>query len=74
VNLGLNFPLLSDWNAEAVRAFGVAQVVDGMHDVPVRSVFIADRDAVIRFARSYGDDETPVADDILAAARDAGPY
>jgi glutaredoxin-dependent peroxiredoxin len=74
VNLGVNFPLLSDWNGDAVRAFGVAQVVDGMKDVPVRSVFIANAAGVIRFARAYGDDEAPVADDLLEAAREIGPF
>jgi peroxiredoxin len=70
VNLGVKFPLLSDWNGDAVRGFGVAQVVDGMHDVPVRSIFIADAGGVIRFARGYGDNEVPAADELLAAARD----
>ena len=32
--LDLNFPLLSDWNGDAVRAFDVAQDFFGLRDVP----------------------------------------
>jgi peroxiredoxin len=67
----VSFPLLSDWNGEAVDAFGVAQVVDGMRDVPVRSCFVVDAAGVIRFAKRYADDEVPDADEILNAARAA---
>ncbi|MDX6533049.1 MAG: hypothetical protein QOJ13_3032 [Gaiellales bacterium] len=67
----MKFPLLSDWNGEAVHAFGVAQVVDGMRDVPARAIFIVDAGGVIRFARRYGDDEVPDADEVLAAAAEA---
>jgi peroxiredoxin len=66
--LGLTFPLLSDWNAEAVRAFGVAQALDGLDDTPMRAAFIADGDGVIRFARRYGDDEVPDIAELLEAA------
>ena len=66
--LGLTFPLLSDWNAEAVRAFGVGQTLDGLADTPVRSAFLADADGVIRFARGYGDDEVPDVAELLDAA------
>jgi len=30
--LDLDFPLLSDWNADAVRAFGVAHEYRGLRD------------------------------------------
>jgi peroxiredoxin len=62
---------LSDWNGEAVHAFGVAQVVDGMRDVPARAIFVADARGVIRFAHRYGDDEVPDADEVVEAARAA---
>jgi peroxiredoxin len=68
--LGLGFPLLSDWNAEAVRAFGVSQPLDGLEDTPVRSVFLADAGGVIRAAHRYGDDEVPDVRVLLAEARD----
>jgi glutaredoxin-dependent peroxiredoxin len=67
--LGLNFPLLSDWNAEAVRAFGVAHDTDGLRDTPVRSCFVIDGEGVVRFSRKYDDSEVPDADVLLAAAR-----
>jgi len=68
--LGLGFPLLSDWNAEAVRAFGVSQSMDGLEDTPVRSVFLAGGDGMIRAAHRYGDDEVPDVRVLLAEARD----
>jgi peroxiredoxin len=66
---GLTYPLLSDWNAGAVRAFGVGQTLDGLEDVPRRSCFLIDADGVVRFARVYGDDEVPDVDQLLGAAR-----
>jgi peroxiredoxin len=66
--LGLNFPLLSDWNAEAVRTFGVAQTLDGLADTPVRAVFLADAGGVIRFARRYDDSEVPDVGELLDQA------
>jgi len=65
----LTFPLLSDWNGDAVRAFGVAQVLDGLDDVPRRSCFLIDRDGVVRFSRAYRDEEVPDLDEVLAGAR-----
>ena len=49
----LDYPLLSDWTGEAVRAFGVAQELDGLVDTPVRSCFLIDGDGVIRGAWRY---------------------
>ena len=66
----LTFPLLSDWNGDAVRAFGVAQVLDGLTDVPRRSCFLIDGDGVVRFARMYRDEEVPDLDEVLAGARE----
>jgi len=66
----LTFPLLSDWNGDAVRAFGVAQVLDGLTDVPRRSCFLIDGDGVVRFARMYRDEEGPDLDEVLAGARE----
>jgi peroxiredoxin len=70
--LDLTFPLLSDWNAEAVHAFGVAQDFRGFKDVAQRSAFIVDADSVVRFARSYANDEVPDFDELLKAALAAG--
>lgn len=50
---GLNFPLMSDYNREAVAAFGVADphFVGGLlPGVAMRSVFVLDTEGVVRFA------------------------
>jgi peroxiredoxin len=67
--LDLNFPLLSDWNAEAVRGFGVAQQFRGFRDVAERSAFLVDPDGTVRRAWRYANDELPDFDELLAAAR-----
>ena len=66
--LDLDFPLLSDWNAEATRAFGVAFEYRGLRDVSERSAFLIDGDGVIRGAWRYGTSELPDLDELLAAA------
>jgi peroxiredoxin len=68
----LTYPLLSDWSGEAVRAFGVAQNLDGLEDTPVRSCFLIDADGIVRGAWRYGDDEVPDVDELLRAAHSLG--
>jgi hypothetical protein len=51
--LDLDFPLLSDWNADATHGFGVEY----------------DGDGVVRGAWAYAIDELPDLDELLAAAR-----
>jgi peroxiredoxin len=68
----LTFPLLSDWSGRAVRAFGVAQTLDGLEDTPVRSCFLVDGEGVVRGAWCYGDDELPDVEDLLNAAHALG--
>jgi peroxiredoxin len=67
--LDLNFPLLSDWNGEAVRAFGVAHEYRGMRDVAERTAFLVDRTGTVRGAWHYGTSEVPDLDELLEAAR-----
>jgi glutaredoxin-dependent peroxiredoxin len=67
--LDLNFALLSDWNGEAVRAFGNAQTFRHFRDVAVRSAFIVDREGTVRFAQRYANEEVPDFDAVLEAAR-----
>ncbi|HZR92244.1 MAG TPA: redoxin domain-containing protein [Gaiellaceae bacterium] len=67
--LDLTVGLLSDWNAEAVRGFGVSQVYKGLQDVAVRSAFLVDGDGVVRGAWRYRNDEVPDFDELLAAAQ-----
>ncbi len=67
--LDLEFPLLSDWNGDAVRGFGIARAYRGMKDVASRSAFLVDRDGTVRGAWAYEDDEVPDLDELVAAAR-----
>ena len=67
--LDLNFGLLSDWNAEAVRGFDVTQEYRGMKDVAQRAAFLIDREGRIRGAWSYGNELVPDFDELLTAAR-----
>jgi peroxiredoxin len=70
---GLTFPLLTDWTGEAVRAFGVAQTLDGLVDTPVRSCFLIDQEGVIRGAWRYEDNEVPDVEALLEAALAVSP-
>lgn len=67
--LELPFPLLSDWNGEAVRAFGVATVSRGMEGVAARSAFLVGADGIIRGAWLYEPSEVPDPDVLLEAGR-----
>jgi peroxiredoxin len=67
--LDLQFALLSDWNAEAVHGFGVAQEYRGLTDVAERSAFLVDTQGVVRGAWRYGTSEVPDLDELVAAAR-----
>ena len=65
----LDFPLLSDWNGEAVEAFGVAHDYRGMRGVAQRSAFLVDEGGTVRNAWRYGGSEVPDADELVEAAR-----
>ena len=69
--LDLDFPLLSDWNAEATRGFGVAYEHRGLQDVSARSAFVIDRGGVVRGAWRYEPSELPDLDEILDTVRGA---
>jgi glutaredoxin-dependent peroxiredoxin len=66
--LGVHVPLLSDWNGEATRAFGVAFEPLGMVDVPARSAFLIQDGEMIVAAWMLGR-ELPDIDAIIAAVR-----
>ncbi len=68
--LDLDFPLLSDWNAEATHGFGVAHEHNGMRDVSARSAFLVGVDGVVRGAWAYEPSELPDIDVLIAAASD----
>jgi glutaredoxin-dependent peroxiredoxin len=61
-------PLLSDWNGEAVRAFGIAQDYRGMRDVAERSAFLVGADGMIRGAWRYEPGQLPDFDELVSAA------
>ncbi len=67
--LDLDFPLLSDWNADATRGFGVAFEHRGLRDVSRRSAFLIDRDGVVRGSWSYETSELPDFEVLVRAAR-----
>jgi glutaredoxin-dependent peroxiredoxin len=67
--LDLDFPLLSDWNAEAVHGFGIAQDHRGMRDVAERTAFLIDTGGTVRGAWRYGTTEVPDFDELLSAAQ-----
>ncbi|MET0938016.1 MAG: redoxin domain-containing protein [Gaiellaceae bacterium] len=61
--------LLSDWNAEAVRGFGIAHERRGMQEVAERSAFLIGANGTIRGAWRYEPAEVPDFDVLLQAAR-----
>jgi peroxiredoxin len=67
--LDLTFPLLSDWNGEAIRAFDIEQRFGQFEGVAERSAFFVEPDCTVREAWSYGTSEVPDFDALLAAAR-----
>ena len=67
--LDLEVPLLSDWNAEAVRAFGIAHDYRGLRDVAERSAFLVGGEGVVRGAWRYDTGELPDFDELVRAAR-----
>jgi peroxiredoxin len=67
--LDLNFGLLSDWNAEAVRALGIAHRYRQFEEVAERSAFLVDQGGIVCNAWHYDSGEVPDVDELLAAAR-----
>ena len=46
---GLNFPLLSDYNKEVIRMYGVVNPdMIGLKDIARRAVFVIDADGIVR--------------------------
>jgi glutaredoxin-dependent peroxiredoxin len=67
--LDLNFPLLSDWNADVVRGFGIGLEFRGFRDVAERTAFLVDRSGTVRGAWRYETGDVPDFDELLAAAQ-----
>jgi peroxiredoxin len=71
--LDLELPLLSDFNAEAVRAFDIAFDYRGLKDVARRSTFLVDQEGTVRGAWPYDTGEVPDFGEPLEAARALSP-
>jgi peroxiredoxin len=67
--LGVDVPLLSDWNGTLARRFAAARTYRWMDGVPERSAFLVDADGTVRGSWRYGDSEVPDFDELLVAAR-----
>jgi peroxiredoxin len=67
--LDLTFPLLSDFNGEAIAGFGIAHEFRGLRGVAERTAFLVDEGGTVRGAWRYGTSEVPDFDELLAAAR-----
>lgn len=65
--LGVDVPLLSDWNGDATRAFDVAFEPLGMNDVPMRSAFLIRDGRTVEASWMLGT-ELPDIDEIIATA------
>ena len=70
--LGVDVPLLSDWNGDAARAFGVAVELGGMQDVAARSSFLIEDGEVIKAAWMLGRD-LPDIDEVISTATTLEP-
>lgn len=69
-SLRVEVPLLSDWDGEAARAFGVVFEPLGMQDVPMRSSFLIEDAERIVESWLHGR-EQPDLDAVIAAAQAA---
>jgi peroxiredoxin len=67
--LDLNFGLLSDFNGEAVRGFGISFKFRGFRDVAQRSAFLVDETGLIHNAWYYDTSDMPEIEEWLEAAR-----
>jgi len=65
--LDLNFGLLSDFNGDTVRGFGIGHEFRGFHDVAARSAFLIDETGLVRNAWHYETGDVPDVEEWLAA-------
>jgi peroxiredoxin len=65
--LDLNFGLLSDFNGDTVRGFGIGHEFRGFHDVAERSAFLIDESGLVRNAWHYESGDVPDVEEWLAA-------
>jgi peroxiredoxin len=67
-SLGTDVPLLSDWNGDATRAFGIELELGGMKGLSARTSFLIEDGQTIRAAWMHGS-ELPDVDAVIEAAR-----
>jgi peroxiredoxin len=67
--LDLSFGLLSDFNGDVVRAFGIGFEFRGFKDVASRSTFLVDETGLVQAAWLYETGEVPDVDAWLEACR-----
>ena len=67
--LGVDVPLLSDWNGELAERFGASRVWRGMDGVPSRSAFLVGEGGTVLGSWRYADSELPDFEVLVAAAR-----
>lgn len=67
--LGVDVPLLSDWNGELLERFDTGRMRHGMTGVPARAAVLVDRDGTVRASWRYDDSEVPDFDELVAAAQ-----
>jgi peroxiredoxin len=65
--LGVDVPLLSDWNGEATRTFDVAFEGRGMADIPMRAAFLVRDGKRVEASWMLGGD-MPDIDEVIAVA------
>ncbi len=66
------FPLLSDFNKEVSRDYGVLIDYGTWRDVSARAVFVVGRDGTIHYAWYAEPDDLPDLEQVLTVAREAG--
>jgi peroxiredoxin len=67
--LGIETPLLSDWNGALLKRFAASTTRRWMEGVPERSAFLLDQDGTVRASWRYADSEVPDFDVLLEAVR-----
>ena len=67
--LGIETPLLSDWNGELGRRLGLLRDWRGLADVPERAAVLVGEGGTVRRTWRYADSEVPDFDSLLADVR-----
>jgi peroxiredoxin len=71
-SIGIDVPLLSDWNGALAKRFGASQVWRWMEGVPRRSAFLVGEDGTVLESWAYENAELPDFDALVDAAKRLG--